>query len=198
MKNFFSEIPKRSAILILGPPGSDKNNILYKVVSEALENKKVVLFITTDYFPKHIEDLMKKNNTVIEKYKKEGYLKFIDCYSAQVNDVLVNNNIVKMISGPLALNDISVALAEFENYFYKKNMEQYVIFQSLSTLLIYSTPEAIERFIHVIIARTKNTNSSIFFTLEQGMHDNKVIAGIEHLMDGIIIVDSNKTKLKLF
>ncbi|MEK6934592.1 MAG: hypothetical protein AABW46_01810, partial [Nanoarchaeota archaeon] len=72
---------------------------------------------------------------------------------------------------------------------------QNIIFQSLSTMLLYSKPEAIERFVQIIIAKTKNAGGSIFFTIEEGMHDKKVIFGLKHLMDGVIEVKNKKTKL---
>jgi hypothetical protein len=42
------------------------------------------------------------------------------------------------------------------------------------------------RFLQVIIAKVKNAGGSILFTMEEGMHDEKVVITIEHLMDAVI------------
>ncbi len=196
MKNVFDKIPERSAILILGPPLSSKDNILYSLVSKELVHDSSVIFITTDHFPKDIEDILQKYSINPKKYEKSGNLRFIDCYSAQARDTYSHTEAAVITPGPLALNEISVALAEIENFLYRKNKKQFVIFQSLSTLLIYSRPEAIERFVQVIVARTKRVNGTIIFTIEEGMHDEKVVVGFEHLMDGIITLSDKKPLLR--
>ncbi len=196
-QNILDKIPERSAILVIGPPLSDKKNILYKLVLSALKKDEPVLFITTDNFPSDIEKDLEKNKILFKKYEKQGCLKFLDCYSSQASPSTSDTPIVTHISGPLALNEISVALSEIESYFYKKSKKQRIIFQSLSTMLLYSKPEAIERFVQVIIAKTKNANGTIFFTIEEGMHDQKTIIGLEHLMDGIIEINKDKIKLKI-
>lgn len=197
MKNIFDKIPDRSAILILGPPLSDKKNLIYKLILKSLKKNEPVLFVTTDHFPKDIEQDLQKNKILYKKYEKEGNLKFIDCYSAQTQNSMSETSIVKKVSGPLALNEISVALTELEGYFYKRNKKHKIIFQSLSTMLIYSRPEAIERFVQVIVARAKSAGGSIFFTIEEGMHDKKTLIALEHLVDGVMRVKGNKISLKL-
>ncbi|MEK6826326.1 MAG: ATPase domain-containing protein [Nanoarchaeota archaeon] len=197
MKNIFDRIPRRSAILILGPPMAHKKDLLYKLILYGFKKKEAVLFVTTDSFPNDIEAELGRNNVSYKQYEKQGNLKFIDCYSAQAQDVLSITSSVVKVPGPLALNEISVAMSEIESGFYKKNKVHKIIFQSLSTLLMYSRPEAIERFVQVIVARTKNAGGSIFFTIEEGMHDERILISLEHLMDGIIAVKGKKPVLKL-
>ena len=194
-QNNLEKIPEKSAILIIGPPLSNKKDILYKLITSSLGRSEPVLFITTDYFPSDIEKDLAKNKILFKNYEKKGYLKFLDCYSSQAKSSLSDTTIIKYIPGPLALSDISVALSEIESSYHKLSKHQNIIFQSLSTMLLYSKPEAIERFVQIIIAKTKNAGGSIFFTIEEGMHDKKVIFGLKHLMDGVIEVKNKKTKL---
>lgn len=192
-----SNIPENSAILIIGKPLSNKKKVIYNLILKNLKKGNPILYITTDHFPKEIESDLQKNKIQYKKYEKQGDLIFIDCYSAQTNSSISSTKIVKKVPGPLALNEISVALSEIESSFYRKNKKPVIIFQSLSTMLIYSKPEAIQRFVQVIIAKVKKAGSSIFFTIEEGMHDKKTIIGLEHLMNGIIEIKNKKPKLKL-
>ena len=102
---------------------------------------------------------------------------------------------VKYVSGPLALNELSIAIGEFGREFLKKEFEYVIIFDSLSTLLMYSNADAIARFLQILIAKIKNLNGSVVFTLEQGMHDEKAVVTIEHLMDSIIEVKKENSKV---
>jgi len=117
MKNILEKIPEKSAVLIIGSPLSDKENLISKIISESLNKKNPVIFVTTDHFPKDIESSLKKNKISFKKHEDTGNLKFIDCYTAQAKNILSSNNIITRISGPLALNEISVALSEVESGF---------------------------------------------------------------------------------
>lgn len=196
MTDILNKIPDKSAVLIIGPPISNKTEFIYAITSDLLKDKPL-LFVTTDHFPKDIEESLKKNKIDPQQLEKKDYLKFIDSYSAQAKDSISNTNSIKMVPGPLALNEISVGIAEIENEFYKKHKKLAVMFNSLSTLLIYSKARAVQRFIQVIIARTKKLNGTIFFTVEKGMHDEKIMVGLIHLMDAIITIDEKKITVEL-
>jgi hypothetical protein len=60
---------------------------------------------------------------------------------------------------------------------------------------MYSNPQMVGRFLQVIIAKVKKAGGSVLLTLEEGMHDEKVIVTIEHLMDVIIHVKKEEDKV---
>jgi archaellum biogenesis ATPase FlaH len=86
-------------------------------------------------------------------------------------------------------------LSDIEREFIRMSQTHRVIFNSLSTVLMYSNPQTVGRFLQVIIARVKKAGGSILLTLEEGMHDEKVIITIEHLMDAIIHVKKEEGKV---
>lgn len=187
-------IPKNSACVIISPPLAGKKEFLFRLISDNLKDKEPSLFITTDASPEEIKKEMLKEKI----FFKPDLLNFIDCYSYHSGNVKVKDATdIKRISGPLAFNEISIAIFDTERSFLKKdsNLSHKIIFSSLSTLLMYSKAEAVSRFLQVLIAKIKNLNGSVIFTLEEGMHDEKTMIAIEHLMDVIINIKKEKEKI---
>jgi len=185
-----------SASLIIASPLSGKKELLYQYVSGCLKNKQPIIFISTDTSSEEIKKELLKNKIF---YASQGnIIKFIDCFSHQTGNIIPDKLDIKRVAGPLALNEISIAMAEIEREFLRKNKPAHtVIFDSLSTVLMYSNPEMVGRFIQVLIAKVKNKAGSIIFTIEQGMHDEKTIITMEHLMDGIITLKKEKEKIMI-
>jgi KaiC/GvpD/RAD55 family RecA-like ATPase len=122
-------------------------------------------------------------------------LYFVDCYSQQAGLNSQKSENIKYVSGPLALNELSIAVSDFQREFLKKEIPHLIIFDSLSTLLMYSNAEAIGRFLQIFLAKIKNLQGDAIFTIEQGMHDDRAIVTIEHLMDSIIEVKKEGSKV---
>jgi KaiC/GvpD/RAD55 family RecA-like ATPase len=189
------KIPQNSAVVVISPPLEGKEVLVSNSIKDDLKEKVPVLIISTD---KSAEDF--KNELVKEKIffgdaESKGLLAFIDCYSMHVGEAVKNTSSIKRVPGPLALNEISVALSDIEKEFFRKSPKHCIVFNSLSTMLMYSNPQAIGRFVQVVIAKIKKAGGSAFFTLEEGMHTPDVIVMMEHMMDYIVFVKRENGKL---
>jgi len=188
-------LPPNSASIIVSPPLSGKKEFLYQHLIQSLKNKEPVVFLSTDASSEDVKKELVKNKIF---YGASGnMLKFIDCYSQQAGNNVEDTSDTKRVPGPLALNEISIAIAQIEAEFYKISPKHKIIFDSLSTILMYSNPQMIGRFIQVLIAKIKNAGGSVLFTLEEGMHDPKDMVTIEHLMNAIIHVKKEKNKIRI-
>ena len=193
MNNLLQKIPENSACVVIGPPLSGKNELIYEYMIQSLKNKIPVMFITTDSSAEDVKKDLVKRKIFYGPYKDN--LIFIDCYSHQAGNLVSNASDTKRISGPLALNEISIAISNVQKIFYKKSQKHLVIFNSLSTLLMYSNPQMVGRFIQLMIAKIKQAGGSVFFTLEEGMHEKNIIITIEHLMNAIMQVKKEHGKI---
>ncbi|MBU2561166.1 MAG: RAD55 family ATPase [Nanoarchaeota archaeon] len=193
-----TSLPKNSAALLIGPPLSGEKQVLFSYLLESLNNSTPVLLISTDKSPEEIKKDMLQMKIFVTKFETAKLLKYIDCYSKQTDESIKDTDCIRRVSGPLALNEISIALSDIERDFIRLNPAHNVIFSSLSTLLMYSNPQMVGRFLQVIIAKVKKAGGSILLTMEEGMHDEKVIVTIEHLMDAIIHVkkEGDKTMIR--
>jgi archaellum biogenesis ATPase FlaH len=174
------DLKEKTATLVLSKPLEGKSEFINYYVKESIKKNKIPLFVLTDKTCQEVKQEFLKDKVFFKN------LYFVDCYSQQTGNFAKNTENIKYVSGPLALNELSIALLELEREFAKKEIPHTIIFDSLSTLLMYSNAEAIARFLQILIAKIKRFNTNIIFTLEEGMHDQRAVITIEHLMDSII------------
>jgi len=175
--------------LVLSKPLEGKREFIENYAKNAIKENKTLLFVLTDKNPEQLKQELLKDKIFFKN------IYFVDCYSQQAGLNCQKSENVKYVSGPLALNEISIAISDFQREFLKKEMPHLIIFDSISTLLMYSNAEAIARFLQVFIAKTKNLEGEVVFTIEQGMHDEKAVVTIEHLMDSVIEVKKEGHKI---
>lgn len=167
-------IPSASTIILIGPPGTGKSTFSKHLVYEKIKEGKKVLYVTLDSSPKDILEDMKHFGFNIEKHKDN--IRFIDAYSWRFGK---SENIVELNDINKLNITISEALKDIDNI-------ELMVFDSLSTLLLYSDPELVKRFIPVLIAKGKNRSISQLFVLEKGIHDENTITTMEFVSDGVI------------
>jgi KaiC/GvpD/RAD55 family RecA-like ATPase len=179
----------KKSTLVLSKPLEGKREFMENYAKNAIKENKAILFVLTDKNPEQLKQELLKDKIFFKS------LYFVDCYSQQagLNSQKADN--IKYVSGPLALNEISIAVSDFQREFLKKEQPHLIIFDSLSTLLMYSNAEAIGRFLQILLAKIKNLQGEAIFTIEQGMHDDRAVVTIEHLMDSIIEVKKEGNKI---
>jgi len=179
----------KGSALVISKPLEGKKEFIENYVKNAIKENKAILFVLTDKNPGQLKKELLESKIFFKN------LYFVDCYSLQTEGECKEEDNVKYVSGPLALNEMSIAVSEFERDFLRKELPHVIIFNSLSTLLMYSNANAIARFLQILIAKIRNFNGGVIFTLEEGMHDPKEIATIEHLMDEIIEIKKEKNRI---
>jgi KaiC/GvpD/RAD55 family RecA-like ATPase len=179
----------KKSTLVLSKPLEGKKEFIENYAKNAIKESKTLLFVLTDKNPEQIKQELLKDKIFFKN------IYFVDGYSQQAGLNIQKSEDIKYVSGPLALNEISIAVSDFQREFLKKETPHLIIFDSLSTLLMYSNAEAIGRFLQILIAKIKNLEGDAVFTIEQGMHDEKSVVAIEHLMDSIIEIKKDGNKI---
>jgi len=183
-------LPDRSNVLLIGPPGPEKMALSIRLLASSLGAGGKGIYVTTDRLPAEIEQKSKKLHADIAQYSGKS-LWFVDCFSwtlgkppeAERKDILV--------PGPSALNDLSIGIAQ--------SMQNAadgaaVVFQSVSTLLLYNNPDMVFRFVQILGSRLKYSNAMTLLHLESDMHDEKVVTTMKHLADEVIELKSEEGK----
>jgi len=179
----------KKSTLVLSKPLEGKREFIEDYARNAIKENKALLFVLTDKSPEQLKQELLKDKIFFKN------IYFVDCYSQQAGLNCQKSENIRYVSGPLALNELSIAISDFQREFLKKETPHLIIFDSISTLLMYSNAEAIGRFLQIIIAKIKNLEGDMLFTIEQGMHDDKTVVTIEHLMDTILEVKKEGNKL---
>ncbi len=144
------------------------------------ENQIIVFVVQSKSYSKHLESITKaaiglKNNlcyvSLNKPYKvlKRGLenagvptekIRFVDAVSSKVGSMTPDDNVI-FISSPQALTEMSISINKCLGL---KDMG-IVLFDSLSTLLVYEEASNVVRFVHSIISTFRVKERSCIFTM---------------------------------
>ncbi|HLB70466.1 MAG: recombinase RecA [Candidatus Methanoperedens sp.] len=193
LDNAIGGIRKGSNIMMIGPPMSGKEVILYYIMyhgSAVTEN--AVIMVTTRESATHILDWFKEHRLVLPLTR----IGIVDCVTKTLGGAAVETENIKIASSPVDLTGIGVKISQFfEEYVMKKNIRKTQLhINSLSTILMYSNIQTVFRFLHVFTGRIKSAGALGIYMIESGMHDEQSIATLKQLFDGMIEVKSENDK----
>ena len=186
-------IKKGSNIMLIGPPMSGKEIILYSIMYYgASKNENAVITVSTRESATHILEWFKEQKLNLPLAR----VGIVDCVTKTLGGSSVENENIKIASSPVDLTGIGVKISQFfEEYFMKKNIRKTQLhINSLSTILMYSNIQTVFRFLHVFTGRIKAAGSLGIYVLESGMHDEQAISTLKQLFDGMIEIKSENDK----
>lgn len=171
-----------SIALLIGPPGDEKKLAALQFAGAGVDSEQQTIYVTTDAAPSELEALAGRVGLSLAENTGK-MLKFIDCYSWTLGAPPAGRTDAQ-IQGPSALNDLAIALSQALPEGQKAKSR--VVIHSLSTLLLYNSPEVVFKFIQITGSRLKSSGATVLLMLETGMHDEKTVSTLRHLADEII------------
>lgn len=163
-------------IVMIGPSGIEKAAFAYHFAASVGANENAYV-ICGNSSP---ADIINKASTLGINLNRPN-IAFIDCYSATLGKADETNPKIKVVSGPGALNDVSLMLNEAIKDSTGKRMR--VVFDTLSTFVLYNPQDSIRKFLSVIEGRLKSVGATAIYLVDDGVHDKQVLSLIEHGMD---------------
>ena len=173
-----------STVALIGPSGMEKIAFAFHFVAAGIQAGDKVLYITTDRTPDELEKLAGEWGMSI----KSDLVKYLDCYSSTISTQappVPNPNVVH-ISGPGALNELSLSLSEALEQMQAKRLR--VVFHSLSTLSVHSQQDSLFKFLSLVDGRLKKANATTLLLVDEGMHDEKFLTRLRHAVDEEFII----------
>jgi KaiC/GvpD/RAD55 family RecA-like ATPase len=177
------EFQPKQIILIYGPPGPEKSDLAQQFIFEGLKRGEPAIYITTDHSPQEIRELMFNRGWDVTPFEESGQFRFIDCYSWTIHEKDRSTS-VTTIPSPTALSELAIATTMLE----QKMPGARIIFDSMSTILLYNEETSVFKFFQVLASKTKHFGAMMLVLLEEGMHPESVRVTLEHLTDGTIIM----------
>lgn len=178
-----------SNLILLGPSGTEKVALGYHFAGGAGKDE-MSFIICGNSSP---DDIMKKAaNMGIDL----SQVHFIDCYTSTLGrEAPQASENVTVVPGPSALNDISLALNEAMRLSSGKRMR--LVFDTLSTFVLYNSKDSIKKFLSVIEGRLRSANATVLYLVDEGVHDKQLLSLIEHGMDDIYSITDKGGKFFL-
>ena len=127
------------------------------------------------------------SSNLIQKFQKanmdySNYF-FIDCISAKETRVEDSKQFL-YVSSPSALTELALAMGKI------REEVDLMILDNISSLLIYNNPVVMQKFLHSIMTKIRQTNTkALYFILEE---DKKLVDVLSLFADAVIDEDLSK------
>ncbi|MDY6769413.1 MAG: ATPase domain-containing protein [Candidatus Nanohaloarchaea archaeon] len=171
--------PQNSSVLVVGPPGVGKSTFVNQFMYQGLQEGEKGLYITLDSPPEEVRETAKYFGWDFDEYGDN--LVFIDGYSWREGGEV---DAEFAIDGPSDLNEMNITLADAMRELGKGRKR--VVLDSVSTLVLYTDPGSAVKFLQVVGAKSKASNSNLLMTLEEGVHEQKTISTLNYVADGLL------------
>jgi len=189
-------IPAVTNTLLYAPPFIGKDTILKHFVLSGLEEGEPVIFVLTDKSFSETREEMKKMDKNFIDHENEGKVKYIDVYSKGVELQEEGQNVI-FVDSPINRERITASIISTEREFAKKYKRHRLILDSLSTLIVYSDAKAVFRFLQVVSGTCKRLGATSIFSMTRGMHEEIEVQTIKHLMDGVIEMREEGSRMQI-
>ncbi|MFP3909233.1 MAG: RAD55 family ATPase [Halobacteriota archaeon] len=178
------DIPNGNNIMTIGPPLMGKSVFARNLFKEKLNEGYSGIYVTTRDLP----------DDVIEWFEDDPQFKILDCVSKTMSEDLPDTQNIKRVS-VMDLTGISSGLNSFlEDSWRGGNKKVVIVFDSLSTLLMYCNLQTIFRFLHILVARVKSAEAVALYIIEEGMHDQTTTATLKQLFNGAVELKEENEK----
>jgi len=166
-------------IMLFGSPLTGKTILARNILLNELKKGYSGIYITTNDIGEDVANWFDEYNAKI---------RIIDCISKTIQPNSTDTEAIKRVTSPIDLTGVSVQLNKFLETNYKSGIKSIVIFDSISSFLMYTNLQTVYRFMHVITRRIKVTKSKAIYIVHDGVHDDKTIATLKQMFDGVIEV----------
>jgi KaiC/GvpD/RAD55 family RecA-like ATPase len=175
----FGQLTQVSYMLV-GPLGSGKTTYAEAFLAEGIALGFPAVFVTTDVSPRVIRNDMSRHGWTIEEQEASGQFVFIDGYSERMGAPKAGSAF--SLASLDDISELGIVLSEvLEDLVVAR-----VVIDSLSTLILHSTPASMPRAVQRLSGRITQSSHSIMYVLEEGVHDEKTYATFSYLADAVL------------
>lgn len=171
-------IPEGGTVLVTGEPGTAKTTFCNQFMNTGLEQGEGGIYITLDHPPDEVIDAAEQFGWQLSD--SDSFL-IVDVYSWRLGEELSGKYTVQ---GPSDLNQLNMALSDALHDI--GDGTKRIVVDSASTLIFYTEPQLAVKFLQVVSAKSKASNGALLITVEESVHDEKVLSTLNYVADGVI------------
>ncbi len=164
--------PARNEIKLFMISNKDYDSKIRDIVSSASSSYKRICYVSINKPYSVISDSLKKQGIDIKK------LFFVDCTG---NPCKTEGQVVR-VSSPKALTEMSITI----NKVLELGRIEALIFDSLSTLLIYADPSTVVKFTHSLISSLRGKKASGVLVCVEGGKNAELVKDISMFADRVV------------
>jgi len=176
------EVPPKSIILVVGPPGSGKSNFCYQTVLHNLAIKKPVIFVTTEHTPLEIIRFLQERGLV---EVQTAILNFVDAFHGTIG-LSTDARLDTINANCEDLTSLQVAISKLQNKIKKNNI--LLVFDSLTSPYLLNGQEVI-RFLRFSLSKFVAEGNSILACIDDGCGSKEDLGAMMSIVNGIVKIE---------
>jgi len=173
------EIPSRSMILLVGPPGSGKSTFCQQAVLNCFAVDRAVIFVTTEHGPSEVIDLLRERGMGELPPKM---LSFVDVFGETVGATTPERPDT-VGANCEDLTSISLAIAKLQEKIERRNV--LLAFDSLTSPYLFNEKELF-RFMRMCLAKFASEGNSVLALMDEGCGKEEDLVAMMSVADGIL------------
>jgi len=174
------DIPSKSLILLIGPPGSGKSTFCHEAVIRNIEMSPVI-YVTTESAPSKVAESMAKKGLGVTLPHP---IRFVDAFHETVGLSTTDRpDTVKASSEDLT--SLGIAISKLRERATEKFL---LVFDSLTSPYLMSG-SGILRFMKMSLLRLSAEGNSVLAVLDEGCSTEKDLVGMMSTADGIVEIE---------
>ena len=166
----------RDQIIVLVIPNEKYSKLIIDVAKFFGDEYKSLCYVSLNKLYDSLTNILKKNNI------NQDRILFIDGITKSANPNLKEADNCIYVDSSSALTEISIII---HNVLETGKFESF-LFDSLSTLLIYNSSDAVCKFVHNLINKIKSSNTTAIFTALDGDTKSDLLKDISMFVDNVI------------
>lgn len=152
-----------------------------EVVTSLSKNYTKILYVSLNRLYNPLKRKMQQDKIDTSKFI------FIDCVTKTAVAQPEEHDDCTYVSAPNALTETSIAITKSV----QKHYPDVVIFDSLSTLLIYENPMIVSQFVHSLTNKMNAFGVNLVFTILDGEKEKPLISDMSMFLEKVITVPEN-------
>lgn len=173
-------VPAGTNVLVVGPPMAGTRRFGLEVLGDGSDGDRPIIV-------SNCETARSIRNDYGECL--DGPVGIVDCVTKQGAEPTLEHSMIRYAGAPDDLTGIGVELLKLLDEASGKGVR--ALFDSVSTLLMYTETERAFRFLDLVTARLTEAEAVGLFALNPAAHSEAVCETLSHLFDGIVRLEDD-------
>jgi len=178
-------IPERSAVVLQGPAGDEKDLVSYQFLAEGLRHGEGAFIVLSRISPDDFREEISKLGLNLEMYEERGEFFIVDWYShrsSRIDGVEEDGSVIRssesMVNLEIAISEVVGKLDTFER-------KRGVVDVLSPAMKIFGETEIYE-FSQTLRTKFRDEEITSLFVVEKGMHKEDELSSLHQAFDGVI------------
>ena len=184
-------VPRGTTVLLYGPTGSGKSIFAQQFFYNGLVAGGVGVYLAISKHPDEIMEHMLLFGWEVKEFLKRRQLIFVDAYTRRIKSLLSHEEAPLVIHREALTSWDMGPVHQFREAVLSEvskmpKTEHRSVLDSLSSLLRVAPLQEVISFVETVVAITRRYGSVHMLIMDEGIHEERIVNTIKHIVDGVI------------